>query len=316
MDGVSVVFWLSNSIVILAITEVYYRNYLVLFTGGVDKFFKQSTYSLRLFSENLNKVRYYFLIQGLALLTWKSVSDLDLLVNSTLSQYAFLVLIIILGGLISVMLSSSSLMLFLWLVLLLNIFYFINNLLTLLLVLELIATLYYFFFLNVGGVKNSTIIKLKNLILNYLWLSLLTLLVLSYAIFFIVLEVGTVDFKEITMLSNYIHPFICILFYVSIFWKISMSGFHFFKYEIYRYLEVEIIFYFSLFSLFVNVFLLVFVITKVGVYSLWVYLGFGTLILICNSLLLLQGISNIKLFQLIALSGLNTLATILVFCIV
>ena len=144
-------------------------------------------------------------------------------------------------------------------------------------------------------------------------MSLLTLLFFCYTIVFLIQTTGTLNFYELQIFSLNISQLTIILFLISLFWKIGLPGFHFFKYEIYRYLPLLTIFYFSLFSIMVNIYILIFIVIKLPLLFISVKYLFLLFILLSNILLVLQGIDNLKLFQFLALSGLNTVTTIILF---
>ena len=96
-------------------------------------------------------------------------------------------------------------------------FYFILNLLTLILLLELIATIYFFFFLSNGELIYQHILKLKNLIMNYLWLSFFTLIFFSLSLLFFIKKGGTLDFIELNILNLEFSQQTILLFFISLF---------------------------------------------------------------------------------------------------
>jgi NADH:ubiquinone oxidoreductase subunit 2 (subunit N) len=81
-------------------------------------------------------------------------------------------------------------------------FYFVNNLLLLFLALELIGIVYYFFFLYTLSKNTLTVIKYKNLLSSYLWMSFFLLVFLAALIFYVVIAVGSLNFDELIMLCQ------------------------------------------------------------------------------------------------------------------
>lgn len=316
MAGVSLTFYLSHIFLLYGLSEFYYTKYLS------SPYYFSQTYSINvstninLLKANINKLIYCLVIQFFASLSWK-LTIVNIVFQANTLHHYIIFLSFIVGSIVLLVHqyfpNNNNYILLIWLILILNFFYFANNLLIFILLLEVIATIYYFFFLNTLESNTVSLIKLKNLIINYLWLSLLTLIFFSYVIFFFITNVGTLDFHELFLFKEYTTTSTNLFLLCTVFWKIGLPGFHFFKYEIYRFLPLGTIFYFSLFSVFTNIFLLFFIASNftfiVGTAKYFLIL----FILISNVFLLVQGIDNLKFFQFLALSGLNTVTTIMLF---
>ena len=131
-----------------------------------------------------------------------------------------------------------------------------TNYIVLLLSLETITTLYYFFFLKTTKEVNFSLIKYKNLISYYLWLSFFTLLFFSFNLIVLTYSYGTLNFLELRFF-NLEHKYY-ILLLIAFFWKLGVPLFHFFKLELYRYLDFISLVLFSIISLSINSFILLY----------------------------------------------------------
>ena len=316
MAGVSLTFILSNFILLIGLSEFYYTLYLTpsnrLGTQG-SLILKNNT---TLLNTNINTVIYYLFIQLVAVLSCK----LDVFAYNyqviSLYFYNFYVILLVCGILFYIKTYYSNnitYILLVWLVALLNFFYFVTNFLILILMLELVATIYYFFFLNNLVNNSQTVLKLKNLLVNYLWLSLFTLMFFSLMLFIIIHSVGTLDFFELNLLYSAINAWGALFLFISLMWKLGLPGFHFFKFELYQYLSLDTIFYFSVFSIVINSYILFFVLQNILFFTTTLNTMVFIIIIIINSIMLLRGVESLKFFQFLALSGLNTLTTILIF---
>ena len=140
---------------------------------------------------------------------------------------------------------------------------FCNSFLIYLFILEIFAVSYYFFFLNFSNkLTKYSINQYKNFLLFYLWNSFITTMLYGIGIFYLCFFVGTLDFYEIYMLFNQKLNLGITLILISLFWKLGLPGFHFFKVEIYKYLDGHHIFFFSLITVTINLILLFFLVTQ------------------------------------------------------
>ena len=133
-----------------------------------------------------------------------------------------------------------------------NIISFIKNLLNTLFIMELYATIYYFFFLNVNIKKQINLINFKNLLLFYLWNSFITTFIYILGCFFIIQTCGSLDFQEINNFNNKLVYQINVIV-ISLGWKLGLPFFHFFKLEIYKYINKEVIILYSIMTLLSNI---------------------------------------------------------------
>lgn len=204
----------------------------------------------------------------------------------------------------------------LWFYLLFITFPYINNLIIFFLALETISVLYYFFFLHQTSSNLTTFIKLKNLLANYLWLSFLTLITFVGCITICFSNVGTANFSQLTAAQNFISQISWYFLLASIMWKIGSPGFHFFKLELYQYLPLHTLIFFSLISVYFNTYLLLFFFYNFLLY--FVYHKYSTLIiiLIINIFLLIRGLKLNSFYQFLGFSAINTWTTILLMLLI
>jgi hypothetical protein len=310
---------LTYSILLTGLTEFYYTTYI----SKNITLSSQSNYLLKnrksAFNNSSNILIYYLAVQLIALISLK-LSTTTVYFNITSNTYYIIYVIIFIMGIIHFLSSYSTsnitYILLCWMIVILQLFYTINDFLIFILAVEVIATIYYFFFLNNITNTPNQLLKLKNLIANYLWLSFFTLIVFACSLIFIIISTGTLNFNELNLLVKYADKFSVTLLLCSIFIKLGLPGFHFFKLDLYRFLQTSTIFYFSIFSLVLNVYLLWFLLIKLSMFFLYINSLLIFIVLISNIILLSRGLNNLKLFQFIGLSSLNTLTTILLFTII
>lgn len=186
--------------------------------------------------------------------------------------------------------------------------YLSQNLITFLVIVEIIAVIYYFLLLNYSNKLNINILKFKNIISLYLWLSFITLIIFSLAIILSVFFFGTLNFKELNSFSGVFSKYniVIVLLILSLFWKIAAPGFHFYKLEIYRYLSLDTLFIYIIFSFFLNTILVTFLFFYLNTF----FINFKNIIifilLICNIILIVTNMSSITLGSFLVLSSINT----------
>lgn len=194
-------------------------------------------------------------------------------------------------------------------------FFFVKNLLLWFLALELIGVIYYFFFLYTLSKNTLTIIKYKNLLSNYLWMSFFLLIFLATLIFFVISSVGSLQFDELTQLCQEI-PVLWHFIILVLFWKAGAPGFHFLKFELYQYMPVYTLIAFSLLSLFVNFFVLQFLVSIVWSVLISFRFYFLIYVLIINIFLLTRGLVLTSFYQFLGLSALNTITLLFTFFLI
>lgn len=232
----------------------------------------------------------------------------------------FLILIIILvyvGGKITKDVRELNLILVIMLFFFIGItsFYFVNNLLLLFLALELIGIVYYFFFLYTLSKNTLTVIKYKNLLSSYLWMSFFLLVFLAALIFYVVIAVGSLNFDELIMLCQTTSVLWHLIILVLL-WKTGAPGFHFLKFELYQYMPVYTLIAFSVISLFVNFFVLQFLASIIWYVLISFRFSFLVYVLVVNVLLLIRGLGLTSFYQFLGLSALNTTTLLFMFFLV
>ncbi len=194
-------------------------------------------------------------------------------------------------------------------------FFFVKNLLLWFLALELIGVIYYFFFLYTLSKNTLTIIKYKNLLSNYLWMSFFLLMFLAILIFFVISLVGSLQFDELMRLCQEIpvlwHSIILVLL-----WKAGAPGFHFLKFELYQYMPVYTLIAFSALSLFVNFFVLQFLVSMIWSVLIIFRFYFLIYVLAINIFLLTRGLVLTSFYQFLGLSALNTTTLLFTFFLI
>lgn len=189
----------------------------------------------------------------------------------------------------------------------------IDNLITLLLLLEFIGILYYFFFIEQVSPEVRSFVKLKNMLNAYLWLSFFTLIFLFLAFLKICSEIGTLDFVEISYLSNNVSNLSWFLLFVGFFFKLGIAGFHILKFEVYKHISSFYIIFFSLYTFYLNS--VIFYFLFVHFWSIFIVIhqyliGF---VLFFNLLLLTNGLKIYAFYQFLALSTINTWSLMILF---
>lgn len=195
-------------------------------------------------------------------------------------------------------------------------FYLIENLLLFVFILEVIGITYYFFFLNHLSKSKSSFIKFKNIVSMYLWTSFLVLVFLSCFIFILVIHCGTLDFLQLDCLASTIPSITLHLLIVALFWKSGAPGFHFIKIQLYQYLPVYSILVFSVISLFINYFLLQFIVIMFSSILLLDKGWFLIYLLIVNFALLLRVQVHLNFYEFLAYSATSTWATLILFGVI
>ena len=162
-----------------------------------------------------------------------------------------------------------------------------------------------FFFLQYSHKDYNLIVKYKNLISYYLWLSFFTLIFFVISIVLLSFIYGTLDYREINYfyIVNYIFYFI----FISLSLKLGVPGFHFFKLELYKYLPINNLILFSVFSLVINFFIFFYL------YSLFYSMLFNNtliilIVLFINIIILAINTDKLSIFYFFALSSVNTWA--------
>lgn len=123
---------------------------------------------------------------------------------------------------------------------------FITNLITLYIILELYTISYMFFFLKNAVISKDVIINLKTNLMLYLWSNFVFTLIFAYGLVQVGEEFGTCDLYEL-QLCNFFETKNWYLI-ISCYCKLNFPFFHFLKLEMYKFLELSSLVFFSIFS--------------------------------------------------------------------
>lgn len=136
---------------------------------------------------------------------------------------------------------------------------FVQNLITFFLLIELYAIIFYFFFLHYNIEKSTfSTLKLKNALLLYLLNNFLTTILFLICIYWIVEIYGTVNFTELTYLYKPDKTWKLYLLFITFTLKLALPGLHYLKLEIYKYLDLESVIFFSVLTTYINFMLIIY----------------------------------------------------------
>ncbi len=270
-----------------------------------------------------NVVTYYIIYTFILLCTFKYSDDLTRMVFFRTFIF-FIIFIIFIWAVIRTLNtlkmqraeSEVILATLTWLIVGMNGFFFTTDLVLFLLNLEILTVVYYFFFLTYLSGSVVTLIKFKNLISNYLWISFFTLICFFAALLLIVVYCGALHFEHICQIYGKVPTFVWQLLVLAFLWKVGAPGFYFFKLEIYQYLPTASLFFFSITSVFVNCFLLYYFFSNTWVIYIYYNQFLLAYLLIGNAVLLLRGTASLTFYQFLGLSAVNTWSVLLLFFLV
>lgn len=306
MTGVYLSHFWTICILSFSLVEFFFFKYITHYQFRSIKIFKNTVYTID------NSIRGGVLLNFIFL--WHSISYIffKLPIDLYIYKFFFLNLTFIIFSiyyLIINQIKTLHVIRYWWVMLvvfLLSYFYIICiDFICLLLILETITILYFFFFLQYLQSSTYHLIKYKNLISQYLWLSFFTLIFFMLNLIVWVFLFGTLNIVELGYVLTRLPEVILIL--IAFFWKLGVPLFHFFKLEIYQFLTFSSLVAFSTLSFIINSLLFVYTL-----YILKIVIILNTpllaLILVTNILLLLQGLDKIQFFYFFALSSINSWA--------
>lgn len=132
----------------------------------------------------------------------------------------------------------------------------VKSFLVLLFFIEVLSVYYYFFFLNFLKTNRTwSVSKYKNFLLYYLWNSFLTTLFFGLGLALLLWKTGTLDYIELTYFTPTTTNLGVFFIILGLFWKLGFPGFHFFKIQLYLFLDEAAIFFFTIFITLINVIL-------------------------------------------------------------
>lgn len=305
---------------LLTLTTYFIVKLISNFFYNTKKFFYNPKVVPNILILNSSEIRYFMSSQFIIINSFKTLN------NSWLGYcniFFFLFFFFLISNLIFINLVKNSRYfdkqlnlihnLSLWFYLGLTSLLLIDNLITLLLLLEFIGVLYYFFFLEQISPEVRSFTKLKNMLNSYLWLSFFTLIFLFLSFLKICSEIGTLDFIEISYLSNNVSGFSWFLLFIGFFFKLGVAGFHILKFEVYKHISSFYIIFFSLYTFYLNsaIFFFIFI----HFWSVFIIYEQQLLafILLFNLLLLTNGFKIYAFYQFLAISTINTWSLMILF---
>lgn len=313
MAGVNLLYFLNIFGGFAFVFLAYAYKFFVIKFFSARRIFTKSNNTKNILNLTSTVLNIYFVIQFSFFYSFKCIEDLENLRFFRL--FIFYIIILIFLRVLSYFSwkfinrgtdEEIILAIFIWFAISFVSFFFVTNLLLLLLGIELIAVIYYFFFLSVLNSKTITLIKYKNLLSNYLWVSFFTLICFFSALLLIVWYSGSLKFNQLVVINSSIPTFFWHLLLLAFLWKVGGPGFYFFKLELYQFLPLHFLVIFSLSSVLINCFLLSFFFIscwQVYAASSWVLLIY---LLVLNTLVLGRGLKLMNFYQFLGLSAVNT----------
>lgn len=203
-----------------------------------------------------------------------------------------------------------------WLLFSLTTFCFCSNFIILLFNIELIATVYFFFFLFYITKDTVTLIKFKNLLSNYLFISFFTICGFSIALLLLMHYVGSVNFQELNATASSIPFFVWNILLLALLVKLGGPGVFFFKVEIYKILSIYSIIFFSICSFVINSIIILFLFKTCIVFYTSNSFLILTGLLISNLVVLARGFQLVSFCQFLGLSAVNTWGLLMIFFLI
>lgn len=310
MAGVSLSYISIFLFLSFGLAETYFTQYFKQYTFNTQKYIKLNKNKLSVFTNNSELLFFCIISHCLNYYSLK-ISCINFLnIINFFNVYFYIILLSIFCCNIvflqqNVNKQNNNYLFLVTTSLILCVYYYTwcTNYILLLLTLETVTTLYYFFFLKNSSTASFSLIKYKNLISYYLWLSFFTLIFFTVNLLIFIYLFGTINFTELQFF--YINQKISTLMLIGFFWKLGMPSFHFFKLELYRYLDFFNLILFSIISLIINSLLFIFLL-----YTLNIILTYNNILLIIccflNIFLLIQSVDKIYFYYFFAISGINT----------
>lgn len=184
---------------------------------------------------------------------------------------------------------------------------FIDNFLSFFFLMEILAISYYFFLLlSVTNKLYTNINQYKNLLILYLWNSFWTSLLFIIFLLSLIFYYNTLLFVDIKLLwtsQQWILPY---FFFFSIFLKLGLPFFHFFKMQIYYLLDIKLIFFYSIITTYANLCFLL-IISHLELFNLFIEnSSIFVIFLIGSFFLLVNSFKTWTIFNLFLYSAITT----------
>ena len=181
-----------------------------------------------------------------------------------------------------------------------------TNFLTLFFLMELLATCYYFFFLTTFSSKSKNFInKFKNLLILYLWNSFWTSIIYILFLTATIYYYGTLNFDELYLVYSPKTWFIAYGFFFSLFLKLGLPFFHFYKLQIYYFFDLKLIFFYSIVTTVTNLIFLI-ILSNLPIFSMLLFQISTTGFIICGMfLVIINSFKNWTILNLLMYSSIT-----------
>ena len=184
--------------------------------------------------------------------------------------------------------------------------FFINSYIYLFLYLELYSLFFYFFFLQNNIKQKIFLIQYKNMLLLYLLNNFIASILFLLGIFSVVYYIGSTNFLETNLLNSLDVHYEYYILIISLFIKLSLPGYHFLKVEIYKYLNIENVIFFSVITIYINFFFINFIFSQPITFNVLNSYKQFHIILILAILFFIQKLKINNFQEFIAYSGFAT----------
>nr|YP_010147314.1 hypothetical protein K4Z05_mgp38 [Thuricola similis]QQP22125.1 hypothetical protein TSIM_09 [Thuricola similis] len=187
-------------------------------------------------------------------------------------------------------------------------FAFIDNFLSFFFLMELLAVCYYFFLLfSVNKQILNNFNQFKNLLILYLWNSFWTSLMFAIFLVLLIYNYNTINFFDVKILWAQSNWYITYVFFFSIFLKLGLPFFHFFKIQVYYLLNIKLIFFYSIITTFTNLCFLL-IISQLNIFILFSENSYIFIILLFgNFFLMINAFKSWTIYNLFLYSAITTL---------
>lgn len=186
-------------------------------------------------------------------------------------------------------------------------FAFIDNFLSFFFLMELLAVCYYFFLLfSVNKQILNNFNQFKNLLVLYLWNSFWTSLLFAIFLVLLIYHYNSINFVEVKLLWTNSNWDIMYVFFFSVFLKLGLPFFHFFKIQIYYLLNIKLIFFYSIITTFTNLCFLL-IISQLNLFILFSENSYIFIILLFgNFFLMINAFKSWTIYNLFLYSAITT----------
>lgn len=304
MAGVYLLNFWYISVLTIGLIELFFFSYFFFYTLNSLKIFKNNNYLLLSDNSNTLLLKYIYIMHIICCLSIKCINT-QFITSYNFFNIYFIIFCLYYFFIINNIGANTFYFPIVVLSLYCLAYYYTITVeyITLLLIIETITTLYYFFFLKYSKDKTVTLIKYKNLISQYLWLSFFTLVFFVINTILWVYLYGTLNYTQLSYFLQ--NKFFCIFILIAFFWKLGLPIFHFYKLELYQFLNFLNLIIFSLTSLIVNSILFIYLLYIINLNFTITYTPI-LIILMFSLILMFQGVDKLSVFYFFAISSINT----------